>query len=174
MRDNRSDIADSEADDDKRRAARYQLAWVFDSWPTSQRFGENPDWYNVPPYFMRGHEGIDYAISEGTVVKAAHDGIVVLRADSPRDYGQFIALWDSTQRCMTYYCHLSDIFVTQYQRVNAGDNLGRSGNTGHSTGAHLHFGLAATDENGTRLAWDNGYQGFIDSLDDKNVWWDRS
>ena len=137
---------------------------------TTQKFGENPDFYKK--FGLKGHEGWDIATPVGTPILAAHDGVVVRDKDKPTTaYGIYVCIWDDKQNCATYYAHLSKNTVELNQRVGVGEIIGYSGNTGRSTGPHLHFGLVRTDENGYRINRDNGYQGFINPLDGRIVEW---
>jgi len=113
--------------------------------PVTQRFGENPQFYEA----TNGHNGIDYGAPEGTPIKAAADGIVsraeldtATAANSKAGYGYHVRLLHS-DGSMTIYAHLVEdgILVTTGQNVKMGEVIGRSGNTGMSTGPHLHFEL---------------------------------
>lgn len=101
----------------------------------SQRFGENPGWY--AQWGLAGHNGLDFAVPIGTPVRAAHDGQVTNRAEGP--YGVHTTLEGATLR--TLYGHLDTAVLTTGEWVAEGAVLGTSGNTGNSTGPHLHLGL---------------------------------
>lgn len=135
----------------------------------TQGFGANPDYYKQ--FGLAGHEGIDFGCPVGTPVIAATNGVISRDTDDPvqgKNYGINVVLWDTDQLCLTYYCHLSSNVVSVGQKVVAGQLLGYSGNTGNTTGPHLHFNLAKTDAQGTRLNQDNGYLGFLNA-DDKRI-----
>ncbi len=84
--------------------------------------------------------GIDWGIPTGTPVKAAQDGQVLeLRRDAT-GYGTHVRL-QHADGYLTIYGHMMDFAVVAGQTVKAGDVLGRSDNTGNSTGPHLHFEL---------------------------------
>lgn len=102
----------------------------------SQRFGEHPEWYDE--FGLAGHNGIDYAVAEGAAVLAAHAGVCSVGMDHS-GYGLFVRIDGPDYR--TLYAHLSAILVTDGQAVECGEQIGTSGNTGNSTGPHLHFGL---------------------------------
>ncbi len=93
----------------------------------------------------RMHEGIDLAVPEGTPVKAAECGTVSYVSENAGGYGKFIRI-DHGYGIETSYAHLSDIQVADGQTVSAGTVIALSGNTGRSTGPHLHFEIT---ENGT-------------------------
>ncbi|MYU23421.1 peptidoglycan DD-metalloendopeptidase family protein [Streptomyces sp. SID8352] len=101
--------------------------------------------------WMSVHTGIDFPVSYGTPVMAATDGTVRTQFNSA--YGNMLILTakDGTE---TWYCHLSTYHVPSGTPVKAGDRIAYSGNSGNSTGPHLHFevrpgGGAAIDP----LAW---------------------
>ena len=101
------------------------------NYPVTQRFG---DTFTDP----KGHKGIDYALPLGTPVLAAADGIVEKAGVDNTGYGNVIIirhLWNDG----TVYAHLRNWAVQPGQQVKAGEIIGYSGNTGNSTGAHLHF-----------------------------------
>ncbi|MGH7499529.1 MAG: M23 family metallopeptidase [Gemmatimonadales bacterium] len=83
------------------------------------------------------HPGIDVAIPEGSVVRAS-GGATVRQVGEDPEYGLFVLL-DHAGEYQTMYGHLSRILVTSGKRVAAGEVIGLSGNTGHSTAPHLHF-----------------------------------
>ncbi|TEA28088.1 murein DD-endopeptidase MepM [Candidatus Schmidhempelia bombi str. Bimp] len=85
------------------------------------------------------HNGVDFAVSRGTPVLATGDGEVVI-AKSSGSAGNFITIRHGRQYT-TRYMHLDKILVRQGQRVRKGDLIGLSGNTGRSTGPHLHYEL---------------------------------
>ncbi len=83
------------------------------------------------------HGGIDIANSIGTPVLAASDGVVI-DAGPSGGYGNWVKLRHS-DGTVTLYGHLSAWTVAVGQRVWAGDQIAKMGNTGNSTGPHLHF-----------------------------------
>ncbi len=83
------------------------------------------------------HKGVDWATPVGTAVMASNGGVVT-RAGWGRGYGYVIYIQHSDGR-ETRYGHLSKILVKVGQSVSQGEKIALSGNTGVSTGAHLHF-----------------------------------
>lgn len=83
------------------------------------------------------HEGIDIEVPEGTDVYASCAGRV-LQAGRHSGYGLYIVL-EHSNGYRTLYGHLSEIGVYRGQFVEGGQRIARSGNTGNSTGPHLHF-----------------------------------
>jgi murein DD-endopeptidase MepM/ murein hydrolase activator NlpD len=103
--------------------------------------------YRVHPIFKRRifHNGIDFAASTGTPIRAADSGLVIVAGEPAqyRGYGK-ITVIDHGQskngrRLSTVYAHQSRIGVHEGQRVAQGEVIGYVGSTGHSTGPHLHF-----------------------------------
>lgn len=82
--------------------------------------------------------GVDIACPSGTPVMAVADGYVTSWGHSEAG-GQYVWLRHG-KKASSYYCHLSEFstIAYQYQHVKAGQIIGFSGNTGNSTGPHLH------------------------------------
>ena len=83
------------------------------------------------------HEGIDFVAEVGTPVIAAGGGVVVYTAHHPQ-YGNLIEI-DHGNDFSSRYAHLPQIKVKEGQIVKRGQLIALSGNTGRSTGPHLHF-----------------------------------
>ena len=90
------------------------------------------------------HRGIDIAVPEGTEVYAAQDGTVTT-AEYNDEYGNYIVIEDA-KGFVTKYAHLQSINVTAGQTVKHGAVIGKTGNTGASTGSHLHLECLASGE----------------------------
>ena len=84
------------------------------------------------------HRGIDYGCPEGTPILASEAGTVTFVGDLSVGYGKYIIITHDSV-WSTLYAHLSKITVKQGQTVSKGQTIGLSGNTGNSTGPHLHF-----------------------------------
>lgn len=115
---------------------RYSIARPVVGGRVSQWFGEHPEWYDR--FGMAGHNGLDYAIPVGTDVRASHAGVVTCK-DDPSGYGLHIKV--AGQYVTTIYAHLSEFVARDGDEVRLGQVIGKSGNTGNSTGPHLHFGI---------------------------------
>ena len=89
--------------------------------------------YNVVHF----HSGIDFTAAVGTRVQSTGDGVVAF-SGYDRGYGQRISI-NHGYGYTTLYAHLSKSLVRQGQRVKRGDIIALSGNTGLSTGPHLHY-----------------------------------
>jgi murein DD-endopeptidase MepM/ murein hydrolase activator NlpD len=89
------------------------------------------------PRWGRMHNGADFAASYGTPIYATADGVVV-HAGWEGGYGRLVRIRHEFG-IETYYAHLSKIGVNVGQRVSRGDRIGDMGNSGRSTGTHLHY-----------------------------------
>lgn len=83
------------------------------------------------------HRGVDWACSIGTSVRASRAGVVV-RAGWANSYGYCVYI-DHGDGVATRYAHLSKVLVSPGQYVSQGDKIALTGNTGRSTGPHIHF-----------------------------------
>jgi len=85
--------------------------------------------------------GLDYACATGDKVWATARGMVVATSNNPDQvFGKHVIIRHPDGR-MSYYLHLSKVTASNGERVKAGTVLGLSGNTGKSTGPHLHFSI---------------------------------
>lgn len=85
----------------------------------------------------RMHYGIDIGASEGKNIIAVEDGIVSF-AGIKSGYGKVVII-EHNNETSTLYAHCSKLLVKANQYINRGDTIARVGNTGLSTGSHLHF-----------------------------------
>lgn len=84
-----------------------------------------------------GHIALDFGAPVGTPVKATMDGKVIYAGWNDEGYGNLVIVENGPYR--TYFAHLSKIPVKVGEKVNFGMVVGYSGNTGNSTGPHLHY-----------------------------------
>ena len=100
----------------------------------------SPFGYRVHPIFgtPRLHAGQDYGVKIGTPLRAAADGVVAT-AGAVSGYGNYTCIKHTQIGIATCYAHQSQIQVSVGQRVTRNQIIGLSGNTGNSTGPHLHF-----------------------------------
>ncbi|GGH75483.1 peptidase M24 [Compostibacillus humi] len=100
------------------------------------------------------HRGLDFAVPIGTPVYTAAPGVVIMTSvegdGTMRGYGNVVLVAHSIggRSYTTLYAHLSSIAVSSGQTVGRGQVIGHSGNTGDSTGPHLHFEIHAGGWNG--------------------------
>ena len=85
------------------------------------------------------HDGIDYSVRIGETVMASMEGIVSI-AVFHKQHGNYIVI-NHSNGYKTLYSHLSLILVNEGDTVKQGQKIGESGNTGFSTGPHLHFSI---------------------------------
>ena len=86
----------------------------------------------------RQHKGLDIKVYIGDTIRAAFSGKVRIVKYEPKGYGKYVVI-RHYNGLETYYGHMSAWLVRENQEVKAGDPIGLGGNTGRSTGSHLHF-----------------------------------
>ena len=86
----------------------------------------------------RQHKGLDIKVYVGDTIRAAFSGKVRIVKYEARGYGKYVVI-RHYNGLETYYAHMSKQLVHEDQEVKAGDPIGLGGNTGRSTGSHLHF-----------------------------------
>lgn len=84
-----------------------------------------------------GHIALDFGVPVGTSIKSTMDGKVTFAGWNTEGYGNLVIVENGEYQ--TYYAHLSAIPVTVGQNVSSSEIIGISGNTGNSTGPHLHY-----------------------------------
>ncbi|MCP9612939.1 peptidoglycan DD-metalloendopeptidase family protein [Coprobacter tertius] len=94
--------------------------------------------YGYRARYRRMHKGVDLALHVGDTVRAAFSGKVRITKYEARGYGYYVLLRHSNG-LETIYGHLSKILVRPNQIVKVGEPIALGGNTGRSTGPHLHF-----------------------------------
>lgn len=105
----------------------------------------------------RWHNGTDLDLETGDTVRTTYDGMVRIVAVDGSGYGKFVVV-RHYNGLETLYGHMSKQLVESGQLVKAGDVIGLGGNTGHSTGSHLHY--------------ENRYEG--NPFDSRNIFdWDK-
>lgn len=90
------------------------------------------------PRWRRMHNGLDLKVNIGDTIVAAFDGKVRIVKYERRGYGKYVVIRHDNG-LETVYGHLSKQLVEENQLVKAGEIIGLGGNTGRSTGSHLHF-----------------------------------
>ncbi|MGW3040707.1 M23 family metallopeptidase [Kitasatospora sp. NPDC001159] len=114
--------------------------------PVADAPTSNPYGVANSEYAAGYHTGVDFAVAPGTPVLAVGDATVVSAA---RDgaYGKEVVLRLADGH-FAQYAHLSALSVSAGDHVSAGERVGLSGNTGHSTGPHLHFEIRTSNRYG--------------------------
>ncbi len=120
-------------EDQKAALASTPSIWPTHGWLTSE-FGVRVDPYSAE---RNMHRGVDIATPHGAPVVAPADGTVVF-VGVEGSYGKVLVI-DHGYGVKTRYGHLSEIFVSPGERVKRGARIAAVGNTGRSTGPHLHY-----------------------------------
>jgi len=141
------------------------MIWPIDKVHITQEFGKNPHIYQR--FGLAGHNGIDFrtrfvdSLKGKRPILAALDGRVIeIQDQGGVGYGKFVRL-QHKGKSQTIYAHLSKFLVEEGDKIKQGDMLGISGNTGFSTGPHLHFGYRPV---GWTKNYQNGFKGYVDPL----------
>jgi murein DD-endopeptidase MepM/ murein hydrolase activator NlpD len=121
-------------------ASDGRFIWPADG-PITSPFG-----WRIHPilHVRRFHEGLDIGAPYGAPIRAADKGLVI-STGWMRAYGQTVVL-DNGGGFHTWYCHCSEILVSEGQVVSRGQVIARIGATGWATGPHLHFGVLKDGE----------------------------
>lgn len=101
--------------------------------------------YRISPYTQKPtfHQGLDIAAMHGTPVRATGDGVVTYTGYDA-GYGKLISI-DHGYDIVTRYGHNSQVFVVMGQKVKRGEVIASVGNTGRTTGPHLHYEVRLND-----------------------------
>jgi len=118
--------------------APVEFKYISSGFTTGLRYVEA---FNV----STGHRAIDYAAPSGTPIRAVGDGVITSATWSSVGYGNLMSLRHNGTYS-TNYAHLSKFAVKKGQRVKQGDIIGYVGNTGFSTGPHLHYEMVKNGE----------------------------
>ena len=117
-----------------------KILWPVKSGRITSKFGNR----NHPVLkSVKFHRGVDIAVSLGTPVYAGIRGIVTF-AGKRGNYGNLVEI-EGSDGIKVRYAHLSKIDVVAGQRVSAGEKVAETGNTGMSTGPHLHYEIIVDD-----------------------------
>ena len=109
--------------------------WPVKGWVTSE-YGYRESPFDSGNEF---HRGIDIATRMGKEIVSPADGLVIEIGHGTAD-GNYLRI-DHGHGFSTYYAHLSKVSIKQGNRVRRGDLIAYVGNTGRSTGPHLHYGV---------------------------------
>lgn len=111
------------------------LRWPLDAYIVSSEYGER--WGKI-------HKGMDMAAHVGEPVYAIADGEVIYAGDGLRGYGNVVILRHD-RKISSLYAHNSELKVKQGDQITKGTLIALLGNTGHSTGPHVHFEIRDGD-----------------------------
>lgn len=112
----------------------YKILWPVDSENITSEFGDR---HHPVLKQMKFHRGIDIAGKKGETIRASFNGIVTF-AGEKGEYGYMVEL-ERDDGLRVRYAHLDKMNVVVNQLVSEGEKIGEVGNTGMTTGAHLHF-----------------------------------
>ena len=111
------------------------LAELWDTESSTKDFTQFPKSRGV----TETHKGTDYAIPLNTPITANISGTIRYKTNDPKGYGNAVEILDDKGNVVQRYAHLNEFSVPNGSKIEAGQVLGKSGNTGRSTGPHLHF-----------------------------------
>jgi len=111
------------------------LAELWDSDQSTKDFTQFPQSRGVTDT----HKGIDYKMPMNTPIAANISGTIRYKTNDPKGYGNAVEILDDKGNVVQRYAHLNEFSVPNGSKIEAGQILGKSGNTGRSTGPHLHF-----------------------------------
>lgn len=145
------------------------MEWPIDRVYITQYFGERPSVYKQ--FGMAGHNGVDFRtrfltppdptpLGRRYIYAALGGEVMQVRNEGNRGYGLFVRLQHG-KKAQTIYAHLTRSYVKVGDKVYAGQKIGLSGNSGFSSGPHLHFGYRPED---WEKRYNNGFKGYVDPL----------
>lgn len=119
----------------------YLYRPVADKYKVSLPFGKYPEWI-TKRFGLKNHKGIDFAVPVGVPVMSVIDGVVVKTISGEEGYGNYVIVkFSSIIDYYALYAHLSKIKVFIDDKITKETVIGLSGNSGYSSGPHLHFEL---------------------------------
>lgn len=128
---------------------RKQLSWVK---PIGGKYDLSASFGKSGGRWAHNHSGQDFAVKVGTPVDAVHKGTVVKAggngAGDGKAYGNAVVIKHGNGK-FSQYAHLSEVNVKPGQTVKTGQKIAKSGNTGNSSGPHLHFEVRNSAAYGT-------------------------
>lgn len=143
--------AEAKAAKEKKAAEQKANGWTA---PISGGYTISATYGNSGNRWAAGHSGQDYAVSSGTAVHSVAKGTVVKAGgngagDGPA-YGNAVVVKHGNGT-YSQYAHLSNVQVSVGDQVKSGEQIARSGNTGNSSGPHLHLEIRTTPDYGSAI-----------------------
>lgn len=132
------------------------------TYPLTQKFNDSRYRASYTKFGLLGHNGLDYGLSTGTTLLAPHKGKIVEATFDSTGYGYYYKIENEEEGSIL--AHLQDLPLKVGTVLSEGEFVGKSDNTGNSTGPHLHWGYYRIPRNR-----DNGFNGYIDQTDWLNV-----
>ena len=136
---------------------KFLLNWIQTRPVITQEFGERPEVYKQ--FGLNGHNGIDFRAAIGTQLFAPIEGVATIGDEGSGGYGKYIKI--TKDNLEVTIGHLSEFQVSNGQQVYLGDKIAKSGNSGFSTGPHVHLTVKFRKD-GKISDKGNGYKGAID------------
>ena len=128
----------------------------------TQYFGENPESYSN--YGLLGHDGLDLVPVDNDFTVHSYTNGIAIHVYVSSTYGNTVIVLDVENNLAVRYAHFKELYIQQNQIIKFGDALGVAGNTGNSSGIHLHTHVVPIDKFGQKLYSDNGFKGRCDPL----------
>jgi len=150
------------------------------NFPVSQNFGENYETYKwIKDYLgnpILGHNGVDFGYNGQSPIllnpfPKTSEVVCSFTGWDKDGYGWWLRLWDKTQSCVILYAHAQEINIKAGETIRFQQQVAIGDSTGWSTGPHLHCGFYIVDAQGNKLNRDNGYDGYLNVMNKKNVTW---
>ncbi|OEU96920.1 M23 family metallopeptidase [Streptomyces oceani] len=141
-----ADAQHQAAADKEKKEAKKANSWVK---PISDKYTLTASYGTGGDRWSSDHSGQDFGVPTGTEVKAVHEGTVVTAGDGGA-YGNNIVIEHDNGK-YSQYAHLSKFDVSVGDKVNTGERIASSGNTGNSSGPHLHFEVRDTPAYGSAV-----------------------
>lgn len=89
--------------------------------------------------YSKKHDGIDISAGKNTPIYAAEAGVIIYAGKDFNGYGNLIVIEHAGSAWASFYGHLNKFHVSEGERVRQGELIAAMGNTGRSSGVHLHF-----------------------------------
>jgi len=133
----------------------------------TQFFGQNNP-IDYKKWGLKGHNGLDLVNKNNPddSIYSVEKGVLIKQEYKKNSYGNLATVWNKENSRAWAYAHLAnfDNALKVGSEVKEGQRIGKMGNTGNSSGKHLHLELIPVDKNGVRTQRNNGYGGVIDPL----------
>lgn len=137
--DEENKIEEKENTEENELKNKYSLQLPVNGGYISSEFGEREA---TTEKVSTNHKGIDIAVAIGTEIFAAMSGKVIVSTTSAT-YGKYIIIEEGNLK--TVYAHCNELLVSEGQQVTKGEVIAKSGQTGNTTGPHLHFEVRTDD-----------------------------
>lgn len=117
---------------------------------------------------LQRHEGIDMISTFKARIFSTAPGRVIECWKNHPTLGMYVII-DHGNGYKTYYAHMSELYIKYTDKILRGQTIGRMGNTGESSGMHLHYGISFTNKETGKDEWIDPINFLRDTIDSKNV-----